>query len=99
MQDLSKIVDHASQQSDRWLFIAVLLLLIGGAYLTIKYLVRRDEEKSKRMHDAYDKNTATLMALNVTLDRNNVILDQSNRALSDNTMVLQHVKDKLRRAA
>ncbi len=67
-------VDYASRQSDRWLFLAAISLIIVGAVFVIRYLVNKNEslvsilakiaensnEASKTMAVALDRNTEAL---------------------------------------
>jgi hypothetical protein len=69
------IVDHAATKDDRWLMLALLSILITIFVLSVRYLVKRDELKSQRMHESYDKNTTTMMELGVVLSRNSSVIE------------------------
>lgn len=43
MTDLANLADHGSQQSDRWLFIAVLIVLGLVVLFVARYFVRQHE--------------------------------------------------------
>lgn len=57
MQQLAPFVDHAAQQSDRWLFIAMLVISLLAFFLAIRYLVRRGEKSD----DAHAQHVAQLV--------------------------------------
>jgi cytochrome c biogenesis factor len=46
-EDAAKIVDSLATKDDRWLFLAMLVFVLAGGLLVIRYLVRRNEEQSK----------------------------------------------------
>ena len=46
-QDLIPIIDQASSKSDRWLFLAMLVIVLFCMVACIRYLVKRNEEQSK----------------------------------------------------
>lgn len=89
MNQVGPLIDHAAAQSDRWLFLFLLALILCGGLLVIRYLVRRDEAKSKHMHESYDRNTATIMELKVTLSHNKEAFDRNTLALERNTRALE----------
>ena len=78
MPPLSEVVDHASRQTDRWLFLFMLALVIGGGLLVIKYLVKRAEAESERLHASYDRNIDVSRELGITLAKNTEALSRSN---------------------
>jgi cytochrome c biogenesis factor len=46
-EDASKIVDQLATKDDRWLFLAMLVVVLIGGVMIIRYLVKRNEEQSK----------------------------------------------------
>lgn len=93
MIDLLRVADVASQQSDRWLFIAALLLLLVFAYAVIKALVK---DRSEILNELRTTRTATaardekiiseLSRLNTDMK---VSLDRNTEALRLNNLLLE----------
>jgi phosphotransferase system glucose/maltose/N-acetylglucosamine-specific IIC component len=54
VEDVSKVVTYASNQSDRWLFIAVLVVLLMFAGMVIRWLVTQMREQ-RASHEAQQK--------------------------------------------
>lgn len=50
-----EVVDKASLASDRWLFLAVLAMLLAGQALAIRWLIKSSDAKEKSHSDAWDK--------------------------------------------
>lgn len=97
LTELVNVADHAVQQSDRWLFIMLLIIVLAGGLLVIRYLVRRDEEKSQRMHESYDKNTAAQLQIAGMLTNSTSAIERSNDLHEQNTHALKTVAEELRR--
>ncbi len=91
MQDAVNIVNHAAQQSDRWLFLGILLLLIVAGVAAMRYLVRRNEMQSDRMHTAFEKNTAMQVQLAGIIEKNTHALERSTDVVEEAVDVIgQH---------
>lgn len=90
MSDLAKIVDHASQQNDRYLFLFLLGVGLVAAGFAFRYLLRRDERKSQAMHDAFNANTAAQLQLGRIIERNTNLIEH-------NADILEQTKDELMR--
>lgn len=87
--DAIKVVTAASQQNDRWLFIAALVLLLTFAYMVIRGLVADRSEISKDARADRERYQATLVeivreqnklsaGLQVSMDRNTEALRINN---------------------
>lgn len=92
MGDIAKTVDLAAQQSDRWLFLAAIVLLGIGALAAIRYLVKtlevamRDNKDSREVYHTTIGNMAkeaTQVSREVTivLERNSVVMSESTAEL------------------
>ena len=47
-EEIINSLDHVSQQSDRWLFLAAIAFICLGGIFIIRYLVKQNEKQSER---------------------------------------------------
>lgn len=47
-EELARQIDHAAQQSDRWLFLAAIAFICACGIVIIRYLVKQNEKQSER---------------------------------------------------
>lgn len=45
-EELARQIDHAAQQSDRWLFLAAIAFICACGIVIIRYLVKQNEKQS-----------------------------------------------------
>jgi HD-like signal output (HDOD) protein len=87
IHDAIELADHAARQSDRWLFIAALLIMIGGAFLAMRFLVSQNNrliDDHAKARDSYqsaltsivEKQNATCQHLGEVVTRNSLALDE-----------------------
>jgi len=92
MNDAFNLADHASQQNDRWLFIAALLALGFVAVVVARYFVRQHEaliadhrsaraESQKVLVDLVEQGNRTNRDLAVCLDRNTRAFEEITAAV------------------
>lgn len=82
--DPIQLVDKASTQSDRWLFLALLVFVIIAFLIVIRYLVRdRDKEREARIAESerHQKWVETVFTENVKLTANVLVVLQETNAL------------------
>ena len=89
MTDVAKIADYAAQQSDRWLFIAALVVLLGFGFFVWRWIVADRDKLGKRLTEITDKHIESTAQL-ATVVANNT------NALTNNTTALQEVKEVMR---
>src|SRR4051812_46698580 len=94
MNDLLKLADHGAGQSDRWLFLATLIVLGAFARFVLRKLMREHQgliQDHKEARNRYQNSLRKLVA-----DQNNanhkLIL-----CLENNSKVLRECRDELRR--
>lgn len=82
MNDALKIADHAAQQSDRWLFLAALIVIALGSIAVWRFIVADRKTLSDRLEEITERHMKTLENL-ATLTANNT------RALEEVSRVIQ----------
>ena len=91
--DLMRVVDHAAGMSDRWLFIASLVVFGVFAAFVMRYFVRQHERLIEDHKEARDTYHASLQR---------IVSDQGSAnakliaCLESNTRVLEECRDELR---
>ena len=100
--DVANLIDHASGKSDRWLFIALLVVLLCIGYYLWKYMAdrlkaERDSNKEMtsqmiaqtlRMADIAANCSAALRETTTALQRNTEAVTNNTRAYADIMAVL-----------
>lgn len=76
-------VDKAAQQSDRWLFLAAIMLILISAGVTIRYLVKQIDGWQLWMKDVYTENIKLTAQVLVALKENTEMLDKLERHFPD----------------
>lgn len=56
--DLLGITEHASRQSDRWLFIAALVIMLSGILMLWRWFTSDRAEVARRLTDITDRHIA-----------------------------------------
>lgn len=100
MLELIRVADLASRQTDRWLFIASLILLLVFGYFVVRSLIKDKtdtvtelrvmREFSRTRDEQIIQQLAALnMEMKVSLDRNTEALRVNNEALKGNSIMLE----------
>ena len=84
--DIPKMAGQLSGQSDRFLFIAAILVIVIGGVGVIRYLVKQNEKAGKVLE-------SIAVAQNETTGRLAVIIDRNTCALEENTTTIQRSND------
>jgi peptidoglycan/LPS O-acetylase OafA/YrhL len=82
MNEIANIADHAAQQSDRWLFIATLLLLMGFAILIWRWVIADREKLSKRLTEMTDKHITATEQMAVVVANNTTALHEVKEVMA-----------------
>lgn len=98
--ELLPIIDKAANQSDRWLFLAMLVIVLLIGWMVVKYLVGRIDKSEtnakaeiKELSD-FQRNTLTKLVVDSAQ-----VIERSSAALEDNTHVLEWAKEaRMRRS-
>ena len=89
MNELVKAADYAASKTDRWLFIAVLLVSMVGVLLFVRWLIGRYEQLMTEHR--LDQQQFSTALLNISAENNKtskelaVVLDRCDCALEENT--------------
>jgi len=77
----TNLIDHASKENDRWLFVALLVLLVLAAIFIWRWIVSDREKLSVRLTEM--------------TDRHITVTEKLSEVVANNTAVLHDVKKKL----
>lgn len=83
MIDPIPIADHAAAQSDRWLFIALLLVLGSVVAFIWRFMVAERSAMTKRLEDITDRHIASQEKLSAVVSNNTSALNEVKLALSN----------------
>ena len=85
-------INHASEQSDRWMFIALLVVVLVACAIVFKYLTLRLERVEKKMDQVQVEFNMHLKTANKDmLD----VLSLSNNTIGRNMTILDRIERKL----
>ena len=93
MNDLVQLTNHAATQSDRWLFIASLVVLGVFGALVMRYFVRQHErliDDHKQARDTYQESLRGLVSEQSAGNAKLIV------CLDNNSRVLEECRDELR---
>jgi uncharacterized protein YpmS len=83
LETAEKIVDKASTASDRWLFLALLAIILFTAALIIKYLLQERSSHLEWMKTVYTENIKLTAQVLVALQENNALLRRLDEHLKE----------------
>lgn len=75
-EEAIKIIDQLSGKDDRWLFLAVLIVLLAFCGLVIRYLVKQNESQRAAHAVQQDKHSVFAESMAVALHENTKIMNQ-----------------------
>lgn len=75
-EDATRIVDQLASKDDRWLFLAMLVIVLAGGLLVIRYLVRRNEQQSESHNALVEKMVIVLHECKDALERGNAVMEK-----------------------
>ncbi len=75
------LIDHAAKENDRWLFIALLVIVILAAGIVWRWMVADREKISKRLTEMTDRHIG--------------VTEKVTEVVANNTAVLHEVRKKL----
>ncbi len=95
--DFLRVVDHAAVMNDRWLFLAVLCLLLLGCGAVIYWLVRQLQGVLAGHKDGREAHQVALTQIiatqNETALKLAVCIDRNTAALDDCTLQLRRCRE------
>ena len=100
MTEIKTLVDHASTQSDRWLFIALLVIGLFAIWMLGKYFTRRIESGELK-HDARMAAAEAKYDVLNTFVRNELttLIVKNTTALESHTRFIQRCQENSDRRA
>ena len=97
MKDIIDAANHASTQSDRWLFIVVLIVLGIFVMWSVRWLIGKHE--ALMVEHRADQQAFTTQLAGITRDVNKtnqelaVVLDRNSRSLDENSNELRRCRE------
>jgi len=97
MNELLHAADYAAARSDRYLFIAILLVSGVGVLFFVRWLIGRLE--LQQVQSRADQQSFSTTLINITADNNKtarelaVVLDRCSTALDDNSGELRRSRE------
>lgn len=82
MNDAQTLIDHASIQSDRWLFLAMLVILLGAGLVFWRWIVADREKVAVRLTDITDRHIDSVEKLDDVVANNTAALREVKDAVS-----------------
>ncbi len=92
MDKVTQTVSNWSQQSDRFLFLLCLFVLIGGGYLLIRHLMAKNDAQQARNEQLIKEMNDSLKA--ITHEQNATVVKMSV-AMSENASAMNAVNECL----
>ncbi len=100
MNDIINAANHASAQSDRWLFIVVLLVLGAVVMWAVRWLVGKHEALMTEHRADQQAYTSQLAGITHDVNKTNqelaVVLDRNSRSLDENSNELRRCRENER---
>jgi hypothetical protein len=78
METILRAADHAADKSDRWLFLAALIVLMLSFGIAMRWLVGRFEKGQEQLTLIATESIKTNERLAVVIDHNNRTLEEAN---------------------
>jgi ABC-type nickel/cobalt efflux system permease component RcnA len=99
MDNVIDAADFASKQSDRWLFIAAILIILSGCWFLIRYFMREFEKERQLAREARREDQREFLLALANRDTAMAALAKEVREVSEllrqhhEAMVMQHTVD------
>lgn len=98
MTEIINTANHASAQSDRWLFLFVLCVLAVVVFWAVRWLINKHEDlmvEHRADQQAYTTQLTTItFAVNKTNQELAVVLARTSTALDENSDELRRSREK-----
>ncbi len=83
MNEIKGLTDYASNQSDRWLFVAMLIVLLLVGFFLWKWMVSHVDKISKRLEEVTDRHIAQGERLAEVVANNTAALRENSQTHRD----------------
>jgi hypothetical protein len=99
IESVTKAVEAAAQQNDRYLFLFALVIIMAGGGLVIRWLVNKYDKaeiRSQADRDAYQRGLTDLVTKGFEVTQKLVLATESNsRVIEENTAELKKRRREL----
>lgn len=100
-QAIAKVADYAAIQSDRWLFVALLIVFLVAIGFTAKWLMARNDALQSRV-DAIQKEFNDFLqnrhsSMAALVEKNSTVLEKSLATLETAAGLLKQVSENIER--
>lgn len=92
MSDIINVADHAARQSDRWLFVAMLVIFMIAVATMVRWFIGDREKLSVRLTEVTDKHIAHTTA---QTERMSEVIANNTAALQSNAKALEKVNETM----
>jgi hypothetical protein len=97
-----KIINHAANQSDRWIFVALLAIGIFAAYMLFRHFTAREQALEAKIDrigtESKEQNQQFISYLQTANRELTQILTETNATLHRNAMLMERVERKLEKS-
>jgi hypothetical protein len=94
-ESVTEVVNYAAQQSDRWLFVALIAIGLFSAFWLFKYFTGRIDVLQKRMDDQAIEFINHLKIANKDMLE---VISTAHKTISLNTAMMERVERRLTQA-
>jgi hypothetical protein len=94
MNEVAAATDYASKQTDRWLFIAAIIVLLLVGLLIWRWIVADREKIATRLTVITDKHIESQQKLSEVVANNTAALNRIDRVMTDTNEVLHFCRNK-----
>jgi hypothetical protein len=91
-ESVTEVVNYAAQQSDRWLFVALIVIGLFSAFWLFKYFTGRIDVLQKRMDDQSVEFINHLKIANKDMLE---VISTAHKTISLNTAMMERVERRL----
>ena len=81
MNEIANLTDHAAQQSDRWLFIAALVVLILFSLVIWRWIVADRDKLGSRLTEITDRHITAVEKMTEVVTNNTLALNEVKGAM------------------
>jgi GTP1/Obg family GTP-binding protein len=92
MKETIELINHAANQSDKWMFVALLVIGIIAVVVLFKYFTSRMDRVEKKMDSVQSEFNQHLKTANKEMLE---VLSLSNQTIGRNMTILDRIERKL----
>lgn len=92
MDEYLNVINHASMQSDRWLFVALLVIGVFCITFLFRWFTQRLEKVENKMEEQNEEFVRHLQTANKEMLE---VLNIANQTINRNIIVMERIENKL----